>query len=131
YMRMSAVSSSVGSFAGQAVFLQYNVVRAAFHDACRGYERNARLALQLLDRQRTAVAHRRFDFMDRLVQVFLQAAGVRHIRVDAFLEHERLLAACVVALPVARPVGPFAPKLLDEIVADLQLARRTLVEAGK
>ena len=79
--------------------------------------------------KRAAVAHRRFDLGQRKVDIVMQGACIRHVGIYAFLELHARVAAKVVALPVARAVGAFAPVFLDVIAVDIQLVGRRFVEA--
>ena len=54
-------------------------MRAAFNDACGGYQRELGFITQLFKCQRAAVAHRGTDFVQAQVHIFFQAAGIRHI----------------------------------------------------
>ncbi len=91
-----------------------------------------RLLLQLGNGQRAAVAHGGLHLRQREVHVVLERAGVGHVRVHALLErHALLVAAQVVALPVAGTRGAFAPVLLHVGAVDVHLVRGALVEAGE
>ena len=79
--------------------------------------------------QRTAVAHRQADLAQRAVDVIAQETGIGNVGVDAFFKRQLAVTAEVVALPVARAVRAFAPIFLVVGAVDLDLVRRTLVEA--
>ena len=103
---------------------------AAFAQAGGGYHRKPCFPVQRRDVGDPAVAHGALDLAQRLVEVVAQLTGVGHVAVDALLEGEPArLRVAVVALPVARPDGAFAPVLLDEVGAHAQSRRRALVEA--
>ena len=68
---------------------------------------------------------------EREGHVVLQGAGVGHVGIHALLEAELLVAAHVVALPVAGAGGTLAPILLVVGAADVDLVGGALVKAGK
>ena len=81
---------------------------AALYDTGRGYQSQAGLLLQLRNAQGTAVAHGGANLAQGNANIILQAAGIRHIGVNAFLEGQLLGAAQVVTLPVAGTIGALA-----------------------
>ena len=104
---------------------------AALDDAGRGDEGELGLVLEFGDAERTAVAHGGLDLEDGLGDVFFQGTRVGDIGVDTLFEGELLVAAQVIALPVAGAVGALAPVLLDVGAADEELLGRALVKAGE
>ena len=108
-----------------------DVVCAALHDTGRGYECELGLLLELGDGECAAVAHGGFDLEDGLGDILFQRAGIRNVGVNTLFESEFLVAAQVVALPVACAVGAFTPVLFNEGAADEKLLGRALVETGK
>ena len=104
---------------------------AALDDAGRGDEGELGLLLEFGDAERTAVAHGGLDLEDGLGDVFFQGTRVGDVGVDTLFEGELLVAAQVIALPVAGAVGTLAPVLLDVGAADEELLGRALVEAGE
>ena len=85
---------------------------AALNDTGRGYQSQAGLLLQLRNAQGTAVAHGRTDLAQGNAHIVLQAAGIRHVGVNALLEGQLLGTAQVITLPVAGTIGALAPILL-------------------
>ena len=74
---------------------------AALDDRGCGYQRDLCLLLELRNGQRAAVAHGGTYLAQGQAEVVLQRACVRNVGVNAFLEGQLLVAAHVVALPVA------------------------------
>ena len=74
---------------------------AALDDAGGGDKGQLCFLLELSDRQRTAVAHRRTDLAERQRNIVLQRAGIGYIGIDAFFKGELRIAAEIIALPVS------------------------------
>ncbi len=104
---------------------------AALYDGSGGHQRELRLVLELGNGERTTVAHGALQLQQGDGHVVLQAAGVGHVRIDALFEGQRLLAAQIVAAPVAGAGTPLAPVLLHVGAVHHDLGRRALVEAGE
>ena len=104
---------------------------SAFDDRGRAYQRQARLFLELGDREGTAVAHRGLDLVERAAHAVLEGAGVGNVGVDALDEAKLRGAAQVVALPVAGTRRALAPVLLHVLAVDVDALGRALVKAGE
>ena len=111
--------------------LKDDIVSAAFHDACGGYEGQLRVFLEVLDRQCAAVAHGGLDLEERLAHIIAKRAGIRNVGVDAFFELHAGVAAQIVALPVTGACRTFAPVFLVVITVDLDLVCRRFIEPGE
>ena len=70
-------------------------------------------------------------FAYRNVYVVVQTARVRNVGIDAFFKCEFCPASEVVALPVARAVGTFAPVFFYVVSVDDEFICGAFVEAGK
>ena len=103
----------------------------AFDDAGRGHEGNFGILFQVRKVEGPAAAHGRNDFPNGDVQIVFQFTRVRNITVDPFFKFEAFIATHVVTLPVAGPVGTFAPVFFHIAVAYFHLLGWTFIEAGE
>ena len=109
--------------------LHHDVVGATLDDRGGRNEREPRLLLQLLNRERAAVAHRGLDLVQRGVHAVLERAGIGHVGVDALLEGKLSRATEVITLPVASTSGTLAPVLLHVLAVHVHAGCGALIEA--
>ena len=104
---------------------------AALNDAGRGYDGQLGILLKVGDGENTAVAHGGFDLVEALCHVVAERTCVGNVGINALLKAELCLAAEVIALPIARSVGAFAPIFLDISAVYHQFVGRAFVKAGE
>ena len=104
---------------------------AAFDDGGGADQRQARLFLELGDREGAAVAHRGLDLVERAAHAVLEGTGIRDVGVDTLDEAELRSTAQVVTLPVAGTRRTLAPVLLHVLTVHIDALGRALVEAGE